>query len=975
MSKIYYAIAMLFFVAIVSVPALGQKGSLKGKVVNMQTGGNIPGATVQLVEIPVKKLSMRLGAISRKDGEFSISGIEPGNYRLSVKYIGFKNFNDKLEIKAGDNPGIEIKLIEDVIGLDEIVVTGVASRREKAVSDVSVARIDAAELQENNNYVDLGQVLTGKISGVQVQTSSGNIGGGMRFQVRGGGGLNGNGQPVIFVDGARISNDEIGTDIGGQFVGSLADLNPEDIAKVEILKGPAGAGLYGTSGSNGVVLITTKRGAAGKDFFKLNYKGVTGWNEAANEYGEDEFYSYQDANNMFQEGPIEEHNISVSGKSGIFNYYAGYTVRDEEGIVFQNNYTRESVRANFEVVPSNEVSLKFSSNYVWSDNQRPYNDNNVLGWLGNTLLFPTSYIFTDSMAIANLDNMIKTYRFIGSAEFNYLPNWLPGLKFYALLGYDGLNYRNDVFYPPGYRYTGPGTIGEKSIFVRARDLFNYHMNVSYDYMFTDKFKSTTLLGTQMFSNTTKFVNTDHQGFASEKLTNLLAADEHLLSNDGLSDFREAGIYLQEDLAFDDTYFLTLAVRNDFSSVVGIDAPNILYPRISGAVRLDKLNITPDMMNFLKLRFGYGQSGQLPGLYAATPLLWAGGASGHGVGYILSSIGNIAIEPERINEFEIGFETEIYNAYGIDFTYYQQNATESIIPFPNPPSTGLIASSVPTNVGEIEIWGFETMIYASPVITEDFRLDFNLILNQQDNKIIDLGSDQPIIGGFGNQGWREGYSRSAFYERKVNGALFDDGGNFAGVDVESDMSYLGTPLPTFTGSFTTGFTFLKNFHLSFMFEWATGQHVYNNTRAFQIAFGNDVEFTNIENDLFGYTDDNGDPVAPLFDPGTAGYKDLADKYAKLNPNYDANFIQEADWLRLREISFRVNATKWLQSLLGEHVKSINIGASVRNAILWTVYDGKDPEVNMFGSRSQYGRGVDFLTLMNPRTFNFFVNIGL
>lgn len=417
--------------------------------------------------------------------------------------------------------------------------------------------------------------------------------------------------------------------------------------------------------------------------------------------------------------------------------------------------------------------------------------------------------------------------------------------------------------------------------------------------------------------------------------------------------------------------MTLGVRNDYSSVVGAQAPSIFYPRISGAVRLDEL-FDLGIVNFAKIRAGYGQNGQLPGSLAAYPIRWAGGQSGYGVGAVINSIGNAAIEPERIQEIELGFELELLNAYGIDFTYFYGFAEKSIIGFPNPPSSGLTATSIPKNVGEVKNWGFESMIYASPIITKDYQLDFSFLFNYTDNEIVSLGGAQPIVGGFGELGWYEGERRSAFITQKVNGALFDETtGEFIGYDVDTEDSYVGTPIPIYFGSFNTSFRFLKHFTFGMLWEFAMGHQVSNQTRSFQIQFGNDVEYNTLSSQLFG-----GDEEITQLTPGTAEYIEAANNFAQLNPQFAANFIDDADWLRLRELSLRVDLSDYLKSLLkGSYINRIALVASVRNVALFTKYSGVDPEVNFDGARTTVTRGIDFLTLQNPRTYTFTVNLGL
>lgn len=538
------------FVLLILLPAIllsssllyAQSGTLKGTIKDGKTGEQLVGATVMLISNDADKKV--IGAIAKANGEYNITGISAGNYTLKVQFVGFKTKQQEVSIANGETKTINVDLITDVVGLDEIVVTGVASRNEKAVADVAVTRINAADIQESFVYSDFGQLVAGKIPGVQVQTASGNVGGGMRFQVRGGGGLNGTGQPVIFVDGVRINNDQIGLDVGGQSAGTLADLNPEDIANVEVLKGPAGSALYGTSGSNGVILITTKKGKSAGigSGFGLNYEFNTGWNEQAVQYSEDDILSADFANSVFQKGVFNEQTISMSGQSGIFNYYTSFTDRKQEGIVIQNEFNSRSMRANFGVTPNEEVSLNISTNYIVSQNSRSQNDNNVQGWLGNTILASSPWVFTDSAAIAAISNDINSDRFIASASLSYNPAWLNGLSFNGTIGLDAFTYRNDAFSPPGFFYPGIEDKGEKSIFNRMRRQMNSDLNASYSYEITDNIKAVSTVGAQLFQNYTETADVTIQSFATTRITNLNAAGDFISADDGILDFREAGIY-------------------------------------------------------------------------------------------------------------------------------------------------------------------------------------------------------------------------------------------------------------------------------------------------------------------------------------------------------------------------------------------------------------------------------------------------
>ena len=239
---------LIFYLVITSI-SLHAQSTISGTVTD-RSGNPLIGANV-LVE------GTAIGAATDIDGLFSINYNPEGEYTLVVSYFGYK---DQL-LTTSDTQDLNFILQQDVFDMDKVVVTGIASEKSIGNTEVSVSRVDASELSETNSFSDMGQLLYGKVAGVDIRKASGNVGGGWRFDVRAGGGLNGSEQPVIYVDGIRIENAEYNSGFtGGQGFSTLADLNPEDIESIEVLKGPAGATSYGTNGSNGVVIITTKKG-------------------------------------------------------------------------------------------------------------------------------------------------------------------------------------------------------------------------------------------------------------------------------------------------------------------------------------------------------------------------------------------------------------------------------------------------------------------------------------------------------------------------------------------------------------------------------------------------------------------------------------------------------------------------------------------------------------------------------------------
>ncbi|MGK9476541.1 TonB-dependent receptor domain-containing protein [Melioribacter sp. OK-6-Me] len=888
---------------------------------------------------------------------------------LNVTYVGYKAQSVTLTL-AGNSIQQDFVLEEDVFESETIVVTGIASKTSKAVAEVAVSRVPAAQLAEIQSYQGLSQLVSGKIAGVQVAPSSGNVGGGFRFFVRGGGGLNGDEQPVIYIDGIRVEDAEIeGYGVGGQGSSILANLNVQDIENIEVLKGPAAAAMYGTDGSNGVVLITTKSGklGAGLKPYSITYKYDYGYNTQAYKFKKDRFESADRANGIYQDGLIRNHYVNFSGGTGVLRYYASYENRLENGILPNSSMDRSSVRLNLSAYPTEKLTFQLNSAFIFNDIQRPNNDNNIYGWLGNTLL--RLWYFTDSTSVASIKDLNKNNQYLGSFKITWKP--IENLELNAGVGIDDNDWRQDQIFPVTGSYSTINK-GQKSIYNRHNRQFTYDLNARYNYDIAKELKGSSVIGSQILDSkvTTSFMSAEN--FGSQYIMNIgsgLTINEY---DEGFSHLRQAGIYIDNNFSYKDQYFLTLAIRRDYASTIGENAPAITYPKVSLAVRMDKYDFFPEFFDLFKLRAAYGESGQLPGTDDAIPLLWQAYNGGAGIGGILNSIGNTNIEPERIKEFEIGFDTEFLNMFALEFTYFNGNAKNSIIYKNNPPSSGLTASTVPFNIGAMKNHGFETLLQINPIKGRDYNLDVNIIWNYQTNEVTDMDG-QEIPDGFDVNYIKEGMKKHEFYTFKTVGARFDESGKYLGPQVSEDRVDLGNPIPDHTGSISFNFRFLKNFNLYALAEWGLNNKVYNLTRQFAIQFGNDTEY-NILRAKLGLSSSHTE-VTPL-EVGSPEYKAAAEQYAKLSISYDGNFIEDADYFTVREVSLSYDFTELFSQYLhtSTYLQRVVVGFSVRNLLKLTKYSGADYELNFDGGRS-LSRGSDFLTLQNPRTYTFWVQLGL
>jgi hypothetical protein len=280
----------------------------------------------------------------------------------------------------------------------------------------------------------------------------------------------------------------------------------------------------------------------------------------------------------------------------------------------------------------------------------------------------------------------------------------------------------------------------------------------------------------------------------------------------------------------------------------------------------------------------------------------------------------------------------------------------------------MASTQPFNIGAVDISGIETKLQVTPLRNDDYNLQFSMIWNYQTNEVKKLGR-APIVSD--NNVIQEGKPKYEFMAY-TSTASFDASGKYLRAVRSEEKVDLGNPIPKYTGSFTIDFKFLKNFNFYAFSEWALKLKRFNYTSQFAAKMGGNAEFTRTR-ELLGIIAPSDPSIVPLT-VGTPEYRVLAEKYGKMNPNYDGNYIEDADWFTIREMSLSYDCTELLGKIdATNYLKGMFVGVSVRNLWRSTKYSGIDVETNYSGSRTNTN-GEEFLTLETPRTINFWVKMG-
>jgi TonB-dependent starch-binding outer membrane protein SusC len=941
----------LFCTLIALESANAQNGSISGTVIDRNTGEPLPGSNLLIREL-------ERGAATDVDGSYEIGNIPAGTYTIRVNFVGYRQLEQNIEVQAGTNSTYNFELRTDVLGLDQVVVTarGASSARREIGS--SIASIDTERLQDSP-ISNMSQMLQGRVAGARVQLGGGKSGQGSTIILRGAASISQNNEPIIYVDGVRIDNSRasgIGTTTSGVSWSGLDDINPEDIASMEVIRGASAATLYGSEASAGVIQIFTKRGAEGRPQF--TYRNQIGILNTPRDWWQVSAYSDWFYDEMVQTGTTNSHYLGVRGGMDNIRYYASGTVRNETGIMPESGEDYLSFRLNLDFDPRDDLDISLNTSFSDRSVQHVPDGNNTRGYTINGMIGgPAGNWGTPTTDLTAVQSFQEGTRFTSSVLLNHRP--LDFFSHRLTLGLESRNEDQTQFFPFGA--ISNLSNGFKSNYRRGVT------NKNVDYVATLRFqplewlRTTTSGGFQYFDRSVGSSSAIGNDFPMIGLSTVSATVDQSAAESRFEE-KSAGFFVEQQFGFNERLYVTMGVRADGHSAFGEDVDYVVYPKIDLSYLISEQSFWNDSWGTLRLRAAYGTAGQQPGAFSAVRTWSPVSAVGAQPAVTPGNLGNPDLVAERSHEYEAGFDASILNdRLNIDFNYFYQRTEDALYQFRYPPSQGFLSTQL-ENVGEIKNQGIEVSL--SGLVFERGNFAWNAMVNYatNENEVVSLGGGAPVQVQW-RQFIQEGYSVGGFFGDRyieVDGVT-DLASNLIG-DQEG-WDYIGPAIPTRTAQIGSDFD-ISNFNIRVLFDHQSGGYLQSSTLRW-LWQPNQV----VPADGQGVTT-----------PGPTGLacREPANDIIRLNCERGStltqgDFVFPSDFWKLRELSVSYRVPVDLIDRVG--LRSATLTFSGRNLWRSQEYPGLEAEANYRGDLSDSAiRKQIFFDTPIPRQFIFGVNIG-
>ncbi len=940
-----------------------QQRTVSGKVTD-SSGLPLPGVTV------IVKATTQ-GTVTNPDGNYSLTNIQK-DATLVFSFIGMLT----QEIEVGTQTSINVEMAVDLIGIEEVVAVGYGTQRKRDIvgSMVSV-RADKLENSGSSNVI---QALQGSASGILVQRSNGTPGSSGSIRIRGINSIKASNSPLIVLDGIPFSGD-------------IGDVNPNDIESIDILKDASASAIYGSKASNGVILITTKRGETGKPTIEFNVSTSfqtpsikpklqsaeeylafkTEANRAAglsiepisvlstyeyDQYLKGETIDWYDA--ATRTGQLNEYQIGISGGNGKFKYYLSGALTDDNGLVIESGYQRATLKANLENTITNWLTV--GNNLLLAETiiDAAQSTGNLYNFSPYAKMFEDdgSYTYYPMSGDDFLTNVIADNKFTSRDRrgFHFTNNlysiinfpFIKGLTYRLNYGLDRGYNNNNIYYP---RTVQRGNLvdGEAVKSSDVRNVWTLENILKYNQTFGKHTLDLTGLYSRA-SNESSSTSVSAKGFLSDDYLwhNLAAAVNPGVPASGNIKSNLESYMFRLNYDYKKKYYLTATGRQDGYSAFGVDNKFSFFPSFALAWRLTEEQFlkSTKWIDNLKLRLSYGKTGnQSVSPYSSlSQLRNADHVFGNNTlsGVKLSSLGNNKLKWESTNSLNLGLDHTILNGkVSGSIDYYDSQTNDLLMNRSIPNMTGF--NSVSSNIGKIRNRGLEFELFANLIGKSEFKWDINLNASYFKNEIVELyGSKKDDIGNR----WFIGKPIGVMYDYQFDGIWQlgeeTEAASFGRVPGDAKLKDISGPDGVPDGKYTsndftiTGYTDPK---------WIGG-------------ITNNFQYKNFNLSIFVYTMQKYDQKLSIPYYNIARFRifninywtpeNASNEFARPNykgmPSTGSMGTYDASFWRIKDINLSYNIPTRLLPEIG--INSAKIYANLHDYFLFTKFPLADPETN-------------------------------
>jgi TonB-linked SusC/RagA family outer membrane protein len=943
---------------------MAQERQVSGRVTQAGTDQPIENATLAVVG------NTRSQVRSDAQGRYTLTA-PAAEFRLSVRALG--HTPREIVIGAGRTT-VDLTLARDAFRLSEVVVTGQATTMERRSATTASAYVSGSDVR-TVAAPTFENALTGKISGVNIQSNSGAPGGGIQLQVRGNNTILGAFDPLYVVDGVIYSNERIAGGRGAitaaafataedDAVNRAADINPADIESIEILKGAAASSIYGSKAANGVVIITTRRGQAGRARMNaiqrfgqfrpmktLESRKFT-QAEAVAEYGagvahwfsgnSSPYFNHYDQ--IFTNSDLShETMVDISGGTEATKYFVGGGWKYDDGIERNTGFSRAAMRANVDQRMGDRVDIRFSSVFNRSTHERGWN-NNCNNYACHGYAFPYTPSFvniaerdaqgnfltpdwgiqSNTLQLTELAvNEEETYRFTGGSTLSVdaLRTDRQSLRLSLGGGIDAFQQNNNLWTPNELFHERPQALPGEAIENNGLSRFyNWNANAVHSFQPSSMWSATTSAGLQYEDR--------RLNVSRIRAQNLVPGQQNIdqgtiqTATEDLTAERTVALYAQEEVRLlDEKLLVQAAVRAERSSVNGDIDQYYVFPKVAASYRW--MGIMGWDLE-LKPRLAYGETGNQPTFgqkftLLGTPLL--GGATGFTVA---TASGSPNVSPERVRELEAGLDgTALGGGLTWELTHFTRFTTNLLLQRVPAPSTGF--TSQVFNGGKIKNAGFEAGIGYTPITTSDLQWVTRATYSHYRSRVVDLAGLPPFrppLSGFGGLGVtfiEVGEPLTQLIGRGFC-ADYPDETCANGVRTTRTDLKIGDTAPNYRMGFVNDVTW-KSITGGIVFDYQNGGSIINLTQFLYDDAGTAADF---------------------------GEQSHTDRMLGYTNGVMAPYIEDATFLKLREINIGYAVPQSLTNRMRLNIDNARISLAARNLMTWQKYSGLDPEVANLGS---------------------------